>query len=141
VNSAEFVELEVIGAGGTLVSPAYQLRDVRAKLGGSCTNLEIVQVLTKPMGLADEFYGNIGETCSVRSQVLRSTSTPCASTPPDPASADEPWRRRRELWSWEVGGSYQAFATGYAQMAQFLTLVRFKRPVVFIIVTSATPES
>jgi len=62
VNSAEFVELEVIGAGGTLVSPAYQLRNVRAKLGGSCTNLEIVQVLTKPMGLADEFYGNIGES-------------------------------------------------------------------------------
>ena len=62
MNSAEFVELEVIGAGGTLVSPAYQLRDVRAKLGGSCTNLEIVQVLTKPMGLRDEFYGNIGES-------------------------------------------------------------------------------
>jgi len=62
VNSTEFVELELVGAGGTLVSPAYQLRDVGVRLGGSCTRLEIVDVLTKPIGLADEFYGNIGES-------------------------------------------------------------------------------
>jgi aspartyl protease len=62
VNSTELVQLELVGAGGTLVSPAYQVRDVGAKLGGSCTKLEAVQVLTQPTGLADEFYGNIGES-------------------------------------------------------------------------------
>jgi hypothetical protein len=52
----------LLGAGGILVSPAYQMRDVGTKLGGRCTKLETVQVLTNPVGLADEFYGNIGET-------------------------------------------------------------------------------
>jgi predicted aspartyl protease len=61
-NLAELVQLELLGAGGTLVSPAYQLRDVDVKLGGGCTKLETVQMLTKPTGLADEFYGNIGES-------------------------------------------------------------------------------
>ena len=62
VTSTELGELELLGAGGILVSPAYQMRDVGIKLGGRCTKLETVQVLTKPVGLADEFYGNIGET-------------------------------------------------------------------------------
>jgi hypothetical protein len=38
------------------------LRDVGVNLGGSCTKLETVHILTKPIGLADEFYGNIGES-------------------------------------------------------------------------------
>jgi predicted aspartyl protease len=62
LNSAELVELELVGAGGTLVAPAYRMRDVRAKLGGSCAKLETVQVLTQATGLADEFYGNIGQS-------------------------------------------------------------------------------
>ena len=61
-NLAELVQFELLGAGGALVSPAYQVRDVDAKLGGGCTKLETVQMLTKPTGLADEFYGNIGES-------------------------------------------------------------------------------
>ena len=62
MNSGELVELELEGAGGTLVAPAYQVRDVLAKLGGSCAKLEHLQVLTKPTGVADEFYGNIGQS-------------------------------------------------------------------------------
>jgi hypothetical protein len=53
--------LELVGAGGTRVSPAYQMHDVLAKLGGSCANLDTVQVLIQPTGLPDEFYGNIGQ--------------------------------------------------------------------------------
>jgi predicted aspartyl protease len=62
MNSAELVELELVGAGGTLVAPAYRVRDVSTKLGGSCAKLETVQVLTQSTGLADEFYGNIGQS-------------------------------------------------------------------------------
>jgi len=62
VNSAQLVELQLMGAGGTLVSPAYQVHDVEAKLGGGCAQLQSVQVLTQPIGRADEFYGNIGES-------------------------------------------------------------------------------
>jgi predicted aspartyl protease len=62
MNSRELVELELVGVGGTLVAPAYRVRDVDAKLGGSCAKLETVQVLTQPTGLPDEFYGNIGQS-------------------------------------------------------------------------------
>jgi predicted aspartyl protease len=61
MNSGELLELELVGAGGTRVSPAYQMHDVLAKLGGSCANLDTVQVLIQPTGLPDEFYGNIGQ--------------------------------------------------------------------------------
>jgi predicted aspartyl protease len=61
VNSVELIRLELLGAGGKLVSPAYQVSGVGAILGGSCTRIETVQVLTEPVGSADEFYGNIGE--------------------------------------------------------------------------------
>jgi predicted aspartyl protease len=60
--SGEWLELELVGAGGTLVAPAYQVHDVLAKLAGSCAKLENLQVLTKPTGVADEFYGNIGQS-------------------------------------------------------------------------------
>lgn len=62
MNSAEMIQLELVGAGGALVVPAYQVRDVGARLGGSCAKLEAVQVLTQATGLADEFYGNIGQS-------------------------------------------------------------------------------
>jgi hypothetical protein len=61
VNSVELIRLELLGAGGRVVSPAYQVSDVGAILGGSCAKIERVQVLTEPVGSAEEFYGNIGE--------------------------------------------------------------------------------
>jgi Aspartyl protease len=61
LNSGEPIQLELVGAGGTLVSAAYQMKGVGARLGGSCAEIERVQMLTKPIGSAEEFYGNIGE--------------------------------------------------------------------------------
>ena len=61
-DSSDLVNLELVGAGGTLVAPAYQLRGMVAKLGGSCARLKTVQLLTQPTGSADEFYGNIGQS-------------------------------------------------------------------------------
>lgn len=58
----ELVNLELLGAGGRLLTPAYQLRDVAATIAGRCAELKSVQVLTEPTGLADEFYGNIGQS-------------------------------------------------------------------------------
>jgi predicted aspartyl protease len=61
LNPADQVILELVGAGGSIVSPAYMLHGVVAKLGGECTTIEDVQVLTEPTGLPDEFYGNVGQ--------------------------------------------------------------------------------
>lgn len=61
LDPAHQVSLELVGAGGSMVSPAYMLRSVAAKLGGECATVEGVEILTEPTGLADEFYGNIGE--------------------------------------------------------------------------------
>jgi len=60
-DSGQLIQLEMLGAGGALVTPAYQLRDVALSLGGGCTKLPSVQLLTQTLGLADEFYGNVGE--------------------------------------------------------------------------------
>jgi hypothetical protein len=61
LDPAYQVSLELVGAGGSMVSPAYMLRSVAAKLGGECATIEGVEILTEPTGLADEFYGNIGQ--------------------------------------------------------------------------------
>jgi hypothetical protein len=61
VNSGQPIQLELVGAGGRLVSAAYQVNGVGARLGGSCAEIENVQVLTEPVGSAEAFYGNIGE--------------------------------------------------------------------------------
>lgn len=61
LDPAHQFSLELVGAGGSMVSPAYMLRSVAAKLGGECSTVEGVEILTEPTGLADEFYGNIGE--------------------------------------------------------------------------------
>jgi predicted aspartyl protease len=60
-DSAPLVQLELVGAGGSLVAPAYQLGEVAASLGGGCTTLTAVQLLTQPLALSDEFFGNVGE--------------------------------------------------------------------------------
>jgi hypothetical protein len=61
LDPAHQISLELVGAGGSIVSPAYMLRGVVAKVGGECTTIEGVQILTESTGLADEFYGNIGQ--------------------------------------------------------------------------------
>ena len=60
-DSSELVDLELLGAGGSLITPAYQLRGVAAKLGG-CAKLTTVQLLTQPTESSDEFYGDIGQS-------------------------------------------------------------------------------
>jgi predicted aspartyl protease len=61
LDSAEPIQLELLGAGGRLQSLAYQIHNVGVLFGGSCATLETIQVLTKSSGSAAEFYGNIGE--------------------------------------------------------------------------------
>jgi len=61
LDPAYQVSLELVGAGGSMVSPAYMLRSVAAKHGGKCATVERIEILTEPTGMADEFYGNIGE--------------------------------------------------------------------------------
>ena len=61
LDPAHQVSLELVGAGGSIVSSAYMLRGVVAEVGGECTTIEGVEILTEPTALADEFYGNIGQ--------------------------------------------------------------------------------
>jgi predicted aspartyl protease len=61
VDPPEIVQFDLVGAGGVLHSLAYQAHDVGIRLGGSCALIGQVQILTRRTGLADEFYGNIGE--------------------------------------------------------------------------------
>lgn len=61
-DPANLVNLELIGVGGTLVSPAYILGDAVARLGEECTKVGDIQVLTEPTGAPDEFYGNVGQS-------------------------------------------------------------------------------
>jgi predicted aspartyl protease len=62
LDIGEWTTLELQGAGGAIVSPAYVLRSVVAKLGGGCAKVENLPLLTEPTGLPDEFYGNLGES-------------------------------------------------------------------------------
>jgi hypothetical protein len=80
LDTGEWTTLELQGAGGAIVSPAYILRSAVAKLGGGCAKLENVPLLTEATGLPDEFYGNLGESAlrSFSSFTL-SISTPCDS--------------------------------------------------------------
>jgi Aspartyl protease len=61
LDPAQQVSLELVGAGGSIVLPAYMLRGVVAKVGGECTTIEQIQILTEPISPPDEFYGNIGQ--------------------------------------------------------------------------------
>jgi hypothetical protein len=61
LKSDERVQLQLIGAGGQFVVDAYQIPVVAAKIGGVCATIQNVQVLTEPVGTAEEFYGNLGE--------------------------------------------------------------------------------
>ena len=62
LGNGGWASLELAGAGGTLVSPAFILHTVQATLGGGCAGIENVPVLTEPTGVPDEFYGNIGQS-------------------------------------------------------------------------------
>ena len=90
VDTTEFVQLELLGAGGSLVAPAYQVRGVGVQLGGSCATIAAVQVLTQPTGAADEFYGNIGENAlrSFRSFTLDFTHMRFSVNPGTPRNCN-----------------------------------------------------
>jgi hypothetical protein len=62
LDTGEWAALELQGAGGAIVSPAYILRSVVAKLGGGCAKVQNLPLLTESTGLPDEFYGNLGES-------------------------------------------------------------------------------
>jgi predicted aspartyl protease len=61
LDPADFVSLELVGAGGSIHSPAYMLHGVVGRLGEECTSVEDIEVLTERTGLPDEFYGNVGQ--------------------------------------------------------------------------------
>ena len=56
------VDLELVGAGGTISSPAYVLPSLVARFGNKCAILKQVPILTGSMGSSDEFYGNLGQS-------------------------------------------------------------------------------
>lgn len=62
LGAGDWAWLQLEGAGGSLESPAYILRELRANLGGGCAVVRRVPVLTEPSGLSNEFYGNIGQS-------------------------------------------------------------------------------
>jgi hypothetical protein len=54
--------VELAGSGGTLVSPAYILRNTLVNLGGGCATVQNIPVLSASIGRSGEFYGNIGQS-------------------------------------------------------------------------------
>jgi hypothetical protein len=61
LNAEDLRELELVGAGGSTVLPAYLQHDVRFRMGGACVVLNNLVVLTEPTGLPDDFWGNVGQ--------------------------------------------------------------------------------
>jgi hypothetical protein len=56
-------QLRLAGAGGTKRYAAYYLTQLRMRLGGGCTVVHDVPVLTVPRGISDDhFWGNLGQT-------------------------------------------------------------------------------
>jgi predicted aspartyl protease len=62
LGGGAWAALELAGAGGTLVSPAYIVRNALVNLGGGCARVQNIPVLLESTGRAGEFYGNIGQS-------------------------------------------------------------------------------
>jgi hypothetical protein len=62
LGEGAWAALELAGAGGTLVSPAYIMRNTLVNLGGGCARVQNIPVLSESTGRAGEFYGNIGQS-------------------------------------------------------------------------------
>jgi hypothetical protein len=54
--------LQLVGAGGSKVIPAYKLANVSLNIGGACVVMPQIEVLTESTGNSDEFAGNVGQT-------------------------------------------------------------------------------
>jgi hypothetical protein len=54
--------LELIGAGGSVSSPAYELEPLAVGVADHCTVLDSVLLLVEKSGSPDEFYGNLGQS-------------------------------------------------------------------------------
>jgi predicted aspartyl protease len=62
LGEGAWAALELAGAGGTLVSPAYIMRNTLVNLGDGCATVRNVPVLLELTGKTGEFYGNIGQS-------------------------------------------------------------------------------
>jgi predicted aspartyl protease len=62
LGEGAWAPLELTGAGGTLISPAYIMRNTRVNLGGGCAKVQNIPVLLESTGRSGEFYGNIGQS-------------------------------------------------------------------------------
>jgi predicted aspartyl protease len=62
IESSDLRALELVGAGGSFFTPAYQLHDITAKVAGDCIKLQSVLLLTQKSNSTDDFYGNIGQS-------------------------------------------------------------------------------
>jgi predicted aspartyl protease len=56
------VDLELVGAGGTVSSPAYVLPTVVARFGDKCATIKQVPLLMASTSSSYEFYGNLGQS-------------------------------------------------------------------------------
>ena len=59
--TAQQTDVEVAGAGGSLVIPAIMLTNVTMIVGGTCASFATLPLFTQTTGLDDELSGNIGQ--------------------------------------------------------------------------------
>ena len=61
-SDAKLTSLQLTGAGGTLLTPAYQLQNVATTVAGHCVDIESALLLTEKVNSVNEFHGTIGQS-------------------------------------------------------------------------------
>lgn len=61
-NLGDLVSFELSGAGGSLITTAYQVRGINPTVAGQCVFLPEAVLLTEKATSTDEFHGNIGQS-------------------------------------------------------------------------------